>query len=170
MGGEVTMSKLTASFNWYYTVYSDLFDRKTVLSLRNEADFIPIGTSPFYERFYGGGIGSLRGFKFRGVSPRSGPPANPLQDPVGGNFSWVSTAEINYPIYEEIIRGVVFVDVGDVEPDITIGTIRSDAGAGIRLTIPFLGKIPLALDFAVPVSKATGDKTQYISFSLGIPF
>lgn len=109
-------------------------------------------------------------FKFRGVGPRSGPPADPLADPVGGDFSWVSTAELNYPIYEEIVRGVVFVDVGDVESDVTLGTIRSDAGVGVRLTIPFLGKIPLALDFGVPITKATGDKTQYISFSLGIPF
>ena len=68
--------------------YTDLFDRKTVLALRNEVGVIPFGTSPTYERFYLGGIGELRGFKFRGVSPRSGP----LKDPIGGDFEWMTTA------------------------------------------------------------------------------
>lgn len=166
MGGDVTMSKVTTRFDWYYPLYTDIFNRKTVLAQRNEVGFVPLGDSVFYERFYGGGIGSLRGFKYRGVSPRSGP----LNDPVGGDFSWLSTVEINYPIFEEIIRGVVFTDVGTVERDIQINEIRSDIGVGLRLTIPFFGQLPLAVDFAVPISKVQGDQKQFISFSLGIPF
>jgi outer membrane protein insertion porin family len=166
LGGDVDMSKIILSFNWYQTLYTDLFDRKTVLALRNEVGVIPFGDSPTYERFYLGGIGDLRGFKFRGVGPRSGP----LQDPIGGDFSWVSTAEVNYPIYEDLLRGVVFIDVGTVEPDITIDTIRSDIGLGVRVNLPFLGGLPIALDFAYPVSKKSSDRTQFISVSLGIPF
>ncbi|MEI8198416.1 MAG: outer membrane protein assembly factor, partial [Phycisphaerae bacterium] len=166
VGGDVNMSKITGRFDWYYPLYTDIFDRKTVLAQRNEVGLIPAGDSVFYERFYGGGIGSLRGFKFRGISPRSGP----LQDPVGGDFSWLSTVEVNYPIFEEIVRGVVFTDVGTVERDIQINQVRSDIGTGLRLTIPFFGQLPLAVDFAVPVTKAPGDRKQLISFSLGIPF
>jgi outer membrane protein insertion porin family len=160
------MSKIVGRFDWYYTLHTDLFDRKTVFVQRNEVGVIPFGESPFYERFYGGGIGGLRGFRFRGVSPRAGG----LNDPVGGDFSWLSSAEVNFPIYEEVIRGVVFVDVGTVERDIEIGTIRSDAGFGVRLKIPFFGELPLALDFGIPITKASGDRTQLISFSLGIPY
>ncbi len=166
IGGTLTMSKFVAKFDWFYPIYSDLFDRKTIFSLRNEVGVIAFGDSVFYERFYGGGIGSLRGFKFRGVSPRSGP----LNDPIGGDLSWITTGEVNYPIWEEILRGVVFVDVGDVESDVTIRDIRADFGTGLRVTIPFFGQLPLAIDFAVPVMKKTGDKTQIISFSLGLPF
>jgi len=166
MGGELTFTKLVGRFNWYAPLYSDLFDRKTVFALRNEVDMIPVGNSVFYERFYGGGIGSLRGFKFRGISPRSGP----LNDPVGGDFAWTTTGEVNYPIYEELMRGVVFTDIGTVERNIDIGTVRSDVGFGFRLTLPFFGQLPLAVDFAVPLSKAAGDRTQIISFSLGLPF
>ena len=104
--------------------------------------------------------------QFRGISPRSGP----LQDPVGGDFSWLSTVEVNYPIFEEIVRGVVFTDVGTVERDIQINQVRSAIGTGLSLTIPFFGQLPLAVDFAVPVTKAPGDRKQLISFSLGIPF
>ncbi len=165
IGGDVEMSKLVLKLDWFYPLYTDLFDRKTVFSLRNEAGFI-FGDSPFFERFYAGGIGSLRGFEFRGVSPREGP----RNDPIGGDFMWVSTAEVNFPIYEDLLRGVVFVDVGTVEPDITIENIRMDVGAGFRVTIPFFGQLPLAVDFAFPAIKKSGDKTQLISFSLGIPF
>jgi outer membrane protein insertion porin family len=165
-GGEVDITKLMFGFNWYTTLYTDLFDRKTVLALRNQAGVIPFGTSPTYERFYLGGISELRGFKFRGVSPRSGP----LNDPIGGDFEWLTTAEVNYPIYEEFLRGVVFVDVGTVERDITITSIRSDFGAGVRLTLPLFGGLPIAVDFAYPLTKKSGDRTQLISVSLGVPF
>ncbi len=164
-GGDVTFTKLVFRFDKYFTLYEDLFERKTTLALRNEIGFDVAGDSPFYERFYAGGIGSLRGFKFRGVGPRSGP----LNDPIGGDFEWISTIEVNYPIWEKILRGVVFVDVGTVERDITIETIRADIGVGARINIPFFGSLPLALDFAVPISQGDKDKTQLISFALGIP-
>jgi outer membrane protein insertion porin family len=165
IGGDLTMSKIVARYDWYYTLYQDLFDRKTVFVQRNEVGAI-LGSSQFYERFYGGGIGGLRGFRFRGVSPRQGG----LNDPVGGDFEWFSSGEVNFPIYEEMLRGVVFVDIGTVEQDITINSIRSDVGAGVRVVIPFFGKLPLALDVAFPVTKASGDRTQVLSFSLGIPY
>ena len=166
IGGDYTFSKVVLRFDKYITLSEDIFDRKTVLALRNQVGVDVFGNSPFFERFYGGGIGDLRGFKFRGVGPVSGP----LKDPVGSDFSWVSTAEVNFPVYEGLIRGVVFTDVGDYEANLDIGTIRSDVGAGVRLTIPFFGELPLALDFAVPVTKASNDRTQFVSFSLGIPF
>src|SRR5262249_30055264 len=129
MGGDLTFSKFVFRFDWYKTIYEDLFERKTVFRLSNEVGFIPFGDSAFYERFYGGGIGSLRAFKFRGISPRSGP----LKDPVGGDFSWLTTGEINFPIWKETLRGVVFVDIGTVESDISISNIRADAGIGLRV-------------------------------------
>ena len=166
LGGDVDMTKIVLDFNWYQTVYTDLFDRKTVFSLRNEVGVIPVGTSPTYERFYLGGIGQMRGFRFRGISPRSGP----LHDPIGGDFSWVTTGELNFPIYENFLRGVVFVDVGTVDPDVSVSHIRLDTGAGVRLSLPFLGGLPLALDFAFPALKQSGDRTQFLSVSLGVPF
>ncbi|MGN6369524.1 MAG: outer membrane protein assembly factor BamA [Phycisphaerae bacterium] len=166
MGGDATFSKITARFDWYVPLWEDIFERKTVFALRNQAGFNVFGDSPFYERFYGGGIGDLRGFKYRGV----GPVAGQLNDPIGADFSWVTTAEVNFPIYENLLRGVVFTDVGDYERDIEIGTIRADVGVGVRVTIPFFGQLPLALDFAIPVAKASHDRTQVVSFSLGIPF
>ena len=54
-----------------------------------------------------------------------------------------------------------------MESGFRVGTIRSSVGAGIRLTLPIFGQLPLALDFGIPITKDRQDDTQFISFSLG---
>ena len=165
MGGAYTFTKFDIFGTYYHTLYTDLFGRKTVLMLKNDFGFIPWGTSVFFERFYAGGIGSLRGYTYLGVTPRSGP----LQDGIGGNFMDVATAEVNFPLYKNSLRGVVFVDAGDVEPNVHLGTTVVDVGIGIRVVIPFFGKLPLGIDLAYPVHHTQADHIEYISFALGIP-
>lgn len=163
LGGEYDFHRFVAGWNGYQTIGTDLLDRKTVFGLHLNTGFIT-GDSVFFERFYGGGIGSIRGFRFRGVSPRSGRG----NDPVGGDFVYNGSAEVNFPIYENMLRGVVFSDFGDVESDLKFGAVRTSVGAGIRFSLPFLGQTPFAIDFAVPVTRGHRDETQLISFSLGI--
>jgi outer membrane protein insertion porin family len=74
---------------------------------------------------------------------------------------------VSFPLAGEQLRGVVFTDVGMVEENVELGTIRTSVGAGIRLTLPLLGQAPIALDFAVPLTKSDEDDTQFFSFSLG---
>jgi outer membrane protein insertion porin family len=162
LGGDYTFQKFTLGYDHYFTLAEDLLDRKTVLALRGNVGYIT-GDSVFFERFYGGGIGSVRGFEFRGISPRQGLD----DDPIGGDFSITGTAEIGFPLYGESLRGVVFTDVGKVEEDWDVGKLRSSAGAGIRLVLPFLGQIPVAVDVAFPITKDDEDETQFFSFSFG---
>jgi len=162
LGGDWTFQRFTAGCDWYQVLSEDLLDRRTVFGLHLDGGYIT-GDEPFFERFYGGGIGSIRGFAYRGVSPRSGPD----DDRIGGNFSVTGTAEVSFPLYEQSLRGVLFTDFGTVEPDVRIGTIRSSVGAGVRLTLPFLGQVPIAIDFAIPITKDGEDDTQILSFSLG---
>lgn len=162
LGGDYTFQRFSISHDAYFTLYEDLVDRKTILTLSGTAGYIT-GDSPFFERFYAGGINSVRGFAFRGVSPRSGPE----DDRIGGDFIMTGTAELSFPLVEELLRGVVFTDVGMVEPDFEWGTLRSSVGAGVRITLPVLGQIPIAIDFAVPITEDDKDDTQLISFSLG---
>jgi len=66
------------------------------------------------------------------------------------------------------LRGVVFSDAGTVEREVEVTTIRSSIGAGFRLILPILGnQMPLAVDFAYPMTKTRQDDTQVISFSFG---
>lgn len=160
--GDFDFIKLSVSWDQFFTLYEDLLDRRTILAVYADTGYI-FGSAPFFERFYGGGIGSIRGFRFRGVSPRSG-----LEDDaVGGDFVLTLTGELSFPLAGEFLRGVVFVDTGTVERNFEINDYRVSAGAGVRLYLPFFGQTPFALDFGVPLVKNGQDQTQIISFSFG---
>ncbi len=162
LGGNFEFNKISAGYDKYITLGEDLLDRKTVLALHSDFGYI-FGGAPFFERFYAGGIGSIRGFRFRGVSPRAGID----DDPVGGDFIVTGTAEVSFPLAADILRYVVFTDVGDVERNFEIGQFRASVGTGIRLVLPFLGQAPLAFDVAFPISKSSQDDEQVFSFSFG---
>ena len=162
-GGSYDYDKLQGDASYFLTLKEDILDRKTILALRGHAGWIS-GNAPFFEQFYGGGTGSLRGFRFRGVSPRSGPE----NDPVGGKFALTGTAEVSFPLAGEGLRGVLFVDAGTVERNVTITTIRSSVGFGFRFNLPLFGQVPIAVDFGIPVTKDRLDDKQIFSFSLGV--
>lgn len=161
--GDYTYNKVVVSADNYYTLYNDLTDRKVILALKSETGYIFGGSAPFFEQFYGGGLGSIRGFRFRGISPRAGLD----DDPIGGKFSIASTVELSYPLAGNFLRGVVFIDSGTVNNQLRVGTFRAAAGAGVRIFLPFLGQAPFALDFATPLAKDDLDETEVISFSFG---
>jgi outer membrane protein insertion porin family len=164
MGGQYHYNQFGVGYDHYQTLFSDLLDRRTVLTFHMDAGYI-LNDAPFFNRFYGGGQGSMRGFEFRGVGPRAGRDL----DPIGGDFSLIGSLGVNYPIFGDTIRGVVFTDFGTVESDIRIHTIRDSVGAGVRVTIPQLGfNRPLAFDIAFPTIKEPQDIRQIFSFGLGI--
>lgn len=161
LGGEFNFDKLTLSFDYYTTVYEDLLDRRTILAVRADSGYIS-GDAPFFERFYLGGVGSVRGFRFRGISPRSGID----DDAIGGDFMAAGTVELNFPLAAELLRGVLFFDAGTVNRELEVGTIRTSVGFGFRLTLPFFGQVPIALDFGFPLTTDEHDETRFFSFSL----
>jgi outer membrane protein insertion porin family len=164
LGGDFEFEKVTLGFNWYHSVYQDLLDRKTILSLRTDAGYITGGDDPFFERFYGGGLGSVRGFRYRGISPRAGLG----EDPVGGQFQLTGSVELNFPLAGDILRGVIFTDAGTVQSELVVDDIRVAVGFGFRLTLPMLGQLPIALDFGFPIRKDDQDDTRLFSFALGL--
>lgn len=165
MGGDYYFGKLYSRFVQHFTLATDEEDRKSVLSVRAEGGQI-VGNAPVFERFYAGGIGSIRGFDFRGISPRQGLRNNR----VGGDFLFMTGAEYSFPLYEKAVRGVFFADMGTVERDFGLTTWRASVGAGIRLTLDILGTVPMEFDLALPVSKHGDDDVRYFNFFVGLPF
>ncbi len=165
LGGDYTFSKITSSFSQHWTVLTDEYDRKHVFSARANLGYM-FGDTPMFERFYAGGIGSFRGFEFRGISPRQGV----RDDKVGGDFMLLGGGEYVVPLYEKIIHGVAFVDMGTVEREISIHTWRMSVGCGVRLTLPFFGTVPMEFDLAFPIVKDGEDEEQIFSFYVGLPF
>jgi outer membrane protein insertion porin family len=119
--------------------------------------------TPIYDTYYAGGFSTLRGFAFRGVTPRV------MGVGVGGDFMMLGTAEYMFPITaDDALRGVVFCDFGTVESDVRISNFRVAPGFGLRISIPAMGPAPIALDLAFPIASAQGDETQIFSFFVGI--
>jgi outer membrane protein insertion porin family len=133
--------------------------------------------TPTYENFFAGGFSTLRGFDFRGASPRvfqEGPlpPGQPRPNVIiGGPFEMLGSVEYMFPITaDDNLRGVVFTDFGTVEQDVRIdpNTFRVSVGFGLRIVLAqALGPAPIALDLAVPVAHAAGDDIQNFSFFVG---
>jgi outer membrane protein insertion porin family len=129
--------------------------------------------TPAYDNFYAGGYNTLRGFVFRGASPRqtvggTEPVGNQNAAIVGGPFQWLNTIEYLFPITaDDTLRGVVFTDFGTVESNVTIKNFRVSPGFGLRITLPAMGPAPIALDFAFPVAYAPFDSQQLFSFFVG---
>ena len=148
---------------WLLAERADMSGRH-VLSLNTSFSWTGDDT-PIYESYFAGGTTTIRGFEFRGASPRD------MDVPVGGNMMLLASMEYLFPITaDDMIRGVIFCDTGTVEPFINDWSdkYRVALGVGLRLSVPMLGSAPIALDFAFPVSKNDTDKTEVFSFTMGL--
>jgi outer membrane protein insertion porin family len=123
---------------------------------------------PFFERYYLGGPYSLRGFKYRYVSPRQ-PEYN---EPVGGDTAWLASAEYSIPIFEQEhgvgVRFAMFFDIGSVGAspfNFNADNYSDDWGIGLRLNLP-IG--PLRLDYGIPIhhDQYSGSSGQF-QFTVG---
>ena len=121
---------------------------------------------PVQERYYLGGINSIRGFRNFTISPK---------DPVtggemGGNKAFFINNEVLFPLYEPVkLRGLVFFDLGNVfdERDPFKWSVKRSAGVGIRFTSP-LGVI--RVEVGVNLARRPGEKLQVIHFTAGTAF
>lgn len=74
------------------------------------------------------------------------------------------------PLYKDVIRMAVFVDSGKADEavsDINFDRFRLSAGLGLRLSIPFLGRSTISIDYGIPFMKEEDDETQSFSFNFG---
>jgi len=170
--GDFDFTRLTAEGNAFFTVDEDFFGRKTVVSLRTELGYIlEDNEAPIFERFFAGGQRSFRGFEFRGVGPRGiDPGGNVTDESIGGRWLMLLGAEYNFPVFQDTVRMVFFVDSGTLQEEVGVDKWRLAAGTGLRLQLPFLGQAPFAFDLAVPILEEEEDETRVFSFSVALPF
>jgi len=172
LGGDFDFTAVSLEFQQFWTVDQDFLGRKTVLRLRSEIGYIiDEDEAPVFERLYAGGHRSFRGFDFRGVGPRGvrNDTGNLGDEAVGGDFLFLLGLEYNFPVFQDLIRWVVFTDTGTVQDDIGFDEYRVSVGTGARFTLPFLFSAPIALDFAVPLLKEDGDEERLFSFDVALP-
>jgi outer membrane protein insertion porin family len=132
---------------------------------------------PLFKNFYGGGLGSVRGFDQGTLGPTSpilsGPSAG-QQVNIGGNRSVSLNAEFITPFpgagNDRTLRMFGFFDVGNVYGEgqkLTFSEMRASVGIGVSWISP-IG--PLRFAFANPVRKFTGDRIQKFQFQIGTSF
>ncbi|WP_298868082.1 BamA/TamA family outer membrane protein, partial [uncultured Gimesia sp.] len=160
--GDFDYSRLETNASQYFTIYKrpDGGGRH-ILSLSASLGWTDSDT-PVFERYFAGGFQTFRGFEFRGVTPRENGTA------VGGRWQFLGSAQYMVPITaDEMIQMVFFSDFGTVEENVSLDQFRVAVGAGLRLTVPAMGPVPVALDFSVPLAKESFDQTQVFSFYVG---
>lgn len=162
--GTDSFVRFFGDYRKYYTVRTDIYDRKSVVSGRLGAGYIA-GDSPVFENFYAGGITTMRGFKYRTVSPKSGPD----HDPIGGQFELLASTEYAFPLIGKS-QGAFFLDTGTVEENATITGYRASVGFEVRIPVDLFGPIPLTFGIGVPVVKQDHDDDQIFYFLVGTSF
>ena len=132
---------------------------------------------PMLNNFFGGPT-MVRGFAPAGFGPRD-LTAGSTMDNVGGSAYWATTAELQSAIpgipQEYGLRGSAFVDAGSVfgyrgatsfagqtAQIANNNVVRSSVGVGLTWASPFGA---LTVNYAVPLSKASYDVVQPLSFN-----
>jgi outer membrane protein insertion porin family len=169
LGGDYNFTRIGAEHQVFIPVYESVLGHRTVLSWKTQVGYIPEGTeeAPIFERLYLGGR-SFRGFKFRTVGPKGIRNDTGMlgDDGVGGSWLFFTGAEIQQPVYQDIVSVVAFMDTGTVTNDVGFDDYRVSVGLGLRIAVPQLGPVPLAFDFGFPILKEDSDRTRIFSFTL----
>jgi len=120
---------------------------------------------PLYERFYVGGLYTVRGLGFGEAGPRD----PKTGDPLGGTEELIFNAEYIFPIISDIrLKGVVFFDVGNAYENFKhFGTLRYTSGMGVRWISP-MG--PIRLEWGYNLKRKPREDSSRFEFAFGTLF
>jgi len=125
---------------------------------------------PLFKNFFGGGLGSVRGFEQGSLGERDAVTGAAL----GGTKKVNANFELQTPFpgagNDRTLRMFAFFDVGNVFGEsqrFRVNELRTSAGVGISWVSP-VG--PLRFALAKPIRKLPGDKIQTVQFQIGTSF
>lgn len=167
-GGDLEFYKVGYDFEWYRglgenLVFAPRFDVDWGGGYGDDADL------PFFQRYFAGGIRSVRGYESSSLGPEYSD-----GDPAGGDFRTVGSLEFVFPppydpesantrlsVYYDF--GTVFADADDFDP----AEFRTSLGLSFNWRSP-IG--PLSFSYAQPLNNEPGDETQRFQFTIGTLF
>lgn len=163
-GGDRSFVKYMGNSSWFYPLFWD-----TTVMLHGTIGYAE-GTEgkalPIDERFFVGGINTVRGFE-----PRSLGPEDENGNIIGGDKQLIFNVEYLFPLIKDAgLRGVVFFDAGNAFGDderYEVSKLRTGAGYGVRWYSP-IG--PLRLEWGYNLDPKPGEKRSRWEFSIGTFF
>ena len=159
LGGDNRYYRAVGNSTWYFALPAEMTG--FVRGRFGFGDGFGDKVLPASERFFLGGVTTIRGFEFRDIGPK-----DDANNPLGGT----SFAQFNLEIGRSlgsVLRVVAFVDVGNAygsDNDFDIGDLRRSAGLGIRIVTP-IG--PIRLDYGFKLDKKPGESAGRLGFLLG---
>ena len=138
LGGDVGFNKVVVDSGWYFPVWKFVFVPHGRAGYVNQ---LPGWDLPDYEKFYLGGMNSVRGGDRNDLAPKQD------GEPVGGEKFIQGNFEVKFPLIEEAgVFGILFIDAGAVyrkDDEMDPGNAIVTGGPEIRWMSP-IGPIRLA--------------------------
>ncbi|KIA80810.1 membrane protein [Chromobacterium piscinae] len=178
-GGSLQYYRLTHQQTWYFPLSKDF-----TLMLNGELGYADgygkTKVLPFFQNFYMGGLGSVRGYDTSSIGPYD----SVANSYLGGNRKAVANAEILFPMPglkdNKSVRLSAFVDVGtlwntNLTSQQNAAGIHSSVSDGLRysagLALTWLSPMgPMKFSLANPLKKEPNDKLQRFQFQMGTTF
>lgn len=161
-GGDVDFYKLELKTGWYFRGFGEGHILEAVGRIGVVDEYSDTTLVPIFERFFLGGLYSLRGFKYRDIGPR-----DINDEPLGGKSYYFGSLEYSIPIIDRL-RFAVFYDIGNVYQDaydFDFSQWNDNVGIGVRINLP-IG--PLRLDYGYPIHNDTApDGSGRFNFGVG---
>jgi outer membrane protein insertion porin family len=182
LGGTNNFVKTELDSAWYFPL------GPTSFMLRGRFGFANgIGGKelPLYERFYVGGIYTVRGLGFGEAGPKTRTETRETigdteivkveEDEIGGLTELIFNAEYIFPLVSDIrLKGVVFFDAGNAYDNQTadvisdnFGDLRYTTGAGLRWISP-IG--PVRIEWGYNLDRRPGESSNKFEFAFGTFF
>lgn len=161
LGGDNYFVKANLDSAWYFPISDNTFAIKGRYGYGSGLYGKPL---PLYERYYVGGMYTIRGLGFG-----QGGPKDINGDYIGGEQQVIFNTEFVFPIVSELkFKGVVFVDAGRAfDSGKDLKDFRYTSGAGIRWISP-IG--PLRVEWGRNLAPKEGEAKQKFEFAIGTFF
>ncbi len=165
LGGDIAFMKYLAKVGWYVPIFWEF------VGFAHAEGGIVVGSEggklPDYERFYLGGLNSLRGFDYKDIHAEDDDGTE-----IGGEKYVQFNFELLFPLVKSAgVRGVLFFDTGNVygsDEDVDISDLRESIGIGFRWNSP-IG--PIRLEYGYILDPLEGeDQSGQWEFGMGSAF
>ena len=162
LGGDAEFTKVEATSSWYFPMFLDTVFHvlgSVGQTWENKTDKLPV-----YERFYLGGMNSIRGFEFGKVSP-----IDPdTGDRIGGDRMWYTNMEVVFPLFKEQgLYGVFFFDAGNSIAD-DYDWDREEIAKAVGVEVRWLSPMgPLRIVWGYNLDPLDDEPESVWDFSIG---